>query len=399
MYARATTDGKMLMTRVAADVHKTVQFGIYGAVGGALGNLLAGGLDGPPTSLITVIVRVGIWFGVIGACISAALFVGQVYYLKRTLRLGDMIKSGIGGFLAGLGAGALAQGVYSSIGATEVLRVICWSIAGGLLGYGLSSRIPNLTRLRGFIGGALGGVLGGCCFIAVAILLASDVPARVVGVAAIGFCIGVMIALVEAFMREAWLEIRYGPKEIRHVSLGSEPISLGSDQTCTIYVPMAPRVALRYRLTDGRVQCEDVEHQQTIAVTPGDRRVIGTLSVTVCAASQATAPRSSPPEMSAETGECFGLRLTSGQVISLALGARLSRQELPGLETPRDDGVVAEVVPHPQSPAIVGLRNLSQRTWVVTGVAEEPLQVLEGRSVRLRVGTRIDFGAVVGEIQ
>jgi hypothetical protein len=336
-----------------------------------------------------------------------ALLAGQAYYLKRRLQSGEAVKGGVVGFLAGAVAGAIAQSIYGGIGANEVLRIICWGIAGGLLGYGLSFRIPNVGGQRGLLGGAVGGVIGGGLFIALTFGLRDDVVGRLVGVTAIGFCIGLMIALVEAVLREVWLEVRYGPKEARVVSLGREPVSIGGDRACTIYAQNAPPLALRYRLEEGRIVCEDVVQGRTMPVSPADRRVVGPLTITVCASQQASPPVSplaaapAPRPAPARPGpkESFVLRLSSGQVIALAQGVRLRGRDLAGLEAAAGDGVVAAVVPNPQDPTVLGLQNLSQRAWGVTLVQGGQRQVEVGRSLRLAAGTKIDFGGVEGNIQ
>lgn len=60
--------------------------------------------------------------------------------------------------------------------------------------------------------------------------------------------------------------------------------------------------------------------------------------------------------------------------------------------------VVAEVVRHPTSPDLWGLKNLTSGTWTGTNLAGVVRQVDPGRSVSLVRGTHIDFGKVQGEI-
>jgi Ca-activated chloride channel family protein len=133
------------------------------------------------------VVNVGVWFGIVGACISIALLAGHAYYLKRGSQLGASAKGGaLFGLIAGAVAGAIAQGVYGGIGPTEGLRVICWGMAGGLLGYGLSFRIPNLGHACGLLGGLAGGVIGGGLFLIFTFGLSNQVVGRLLGLTAIG---------------------------------------------------------------------------------------------------------------------------------------------------------------------------------------------------------------------
>src|SRR5207244_3756273 len=141
----------------------------------------------------------------------------------------------------------------------------------------------------------------------------------------------IMVALVEATFREGWLEVQYGPKEVRTVSLGSEKVSIGSDQSaCTIYAANAAPIAYRYWLKDNTVLCEDVRANRTTSVAPGDRRQVGNLVATVCAAG-AVAQTPQPARAQKKSG--FALRLSNGRLVELASGVKLSAADLPGLHS------------------------------------------------------------------
>ena len=60
---------------------------------------------------------------------------------------------------------------------------------------------------------------------------------------------------------------------------------------------------------------------------------------------------------------------------------------------------VAAVTQHPKDPSIWGLKNLSGEKWVITASDGSLQDVEPGRSVRLAVGTTINFGKKVGEIR
>lgn len=379
---------------------KALQFGVYGAVGGGLGSIMGEVVpfDGSPGPFLGTIAKVGVWFGIIGACIAVILLIGHAFYLKRDFSMSRSLREGgLFGFLAGATAGGIAQGAYGAIGPTEVLRVICWGIAGGLLGYTLSFRIPNLGRWPGLGGGTAGGVIGGCVFILFSFLLGQG-AGRFGGITAIGFFIGLMIILAETMFREAWLEISYGPKEIRTVSLGLEPVSIGSDHACTVYARDVPAVAFRYKLEQGRIVCEDVASGNTASVAPGDRKAIGNITVSVHAAGT-TVPVVSQTPSSPGRMSSFSLRLSSGRTFPLTEGMRLSATDIPGLEAQAVAGAVAEVNANPSDPTILGLKNLSRRSWWVTTAGGDRRQVALGQSIKLATGTKISFGSAEGEIQ
>lgn len=156
------------MKRNLPAVKKALQFGLSGAVGGFAGNLITepfmhfDRLSGSEPFFDSVL-STARWFGLVGGGIAAAIMFGYYYYVKGKPQIKQAFKNGgLFGLIAGAISGAIAESIYSGIGPNELLRVICWGIAGSLLGLALSKRIPNLGMLRGAGGGAVGGVLGGC---------------------------------------------------------------------------------------------------------------------------------------------------------------------------------------------------------------------------------------------
>ncbi len=398
---------------IRAGFGKGIHFAAWGAGGSAIGALItepfyAMARDQTINTFSETVLKTSLWFGVIGAGISIALMKASYQYLKREIQLGKAIREGLwSGFLAGAIAGGIAEYLYSSIGPTEFLRVICWSIAGSLLGLGLSFRIPNLGLARGLAGGFVGGLLGGCLFVLLAVVSGSSVTAaRIFGIASIGFCIGLMIAIIETAFREAWLEIRYSPKEIRTVSLGSQPVSIGGDSNiCTVYARNVAPVALRYLLIKGQILCEDIPAGTTRQIQPGEQQILGAIIIVVCVAASSTQSLSTPTRLSLlpsntvlQSQDQLSLHLKH-QVIPLTHGTRLSTQEIPGLEPLSADNIVAEVSHNPQNPTVLGLKNYSHQSWITTLSNGEQIQIDTGRSIKLAAGTKINFGSVEGEIR
>jgi len=60
---------------------------------------------------------------------------------------------------------------------------------------------------------------------------------------------------------------------------------------------------------------------------------------------------------------------------------------------------VAAVTQHPKDPSIWGLKNLSGEKWVITTADGAIKDVGPGRSVRLEVGVKVNFGKTEGEIR
>lgn len=92
------------------------------------------------------------------------------------------------------------------------------------------------------------------------------------------------------------------------------------------------------------------------------------------------------------------LLLVEGARIELARGGRFDLAAYPTL-CGRGAGILGEVTSHPSDPHIVGLKNLGDRTWSATSGDGSPHAVPPRRILRIDAGTRIDFGALSGQIQ
>ncbi len=256
-----------------------------------------------------LILAVGVWTGAIAALVCLFLLGGQHHYLRGTLpSAGGVIAGLAGGMVVGLVGGAAGQGLFLLAPDNKILTVIFqvlgWTLLGGLAGIGLSLFVPNLKLVLGLAGGAVGGAAGAIGFIVVTAAVGA-VLGRLAGGLALGLCIGLMVAMVEAAFRRAWLEVQYGPREVITVNLGAEPVKIGGDsRACTVWARGAADVALRYFIRDGKVICTDVPAREESAVSDGDTRAAGNVTVVVRTGSGTTpalppaAPRRpSPPPM------------------------------------------------------------------------------------------------------
>ncbi|HUY32919.1 MAG TPA: vWA domain-containing protein [Pirellulales bacterium] len=237
------------------------------------------------------------WTALVALGLSLALVAGQNLYVHRSaLTAAEAALVTAGGLAAGLAGGVVAQVpfyVVTSLAGpalgwfvSPLGRVAGWVILGALVGRGLAWFVPNLDSRRALAGGAAGGAVGAIAFLAFSFM--DETAGRLLGAALLGAAIGAMLAFVEAAFRQAWLEVRYGLKEVITVSLGDKPVRIGSDsRACQVYARGAAPLAFQFRLEEGKVVCVDYATETSAVVEPGDEKTIGAVTVTVRASRQA----------------------------------------------------------------------------------------------------------------
>ncbi len=260
------------------------------------------------SSIGQLVLAVGAWTGSIAGLVCLFLLGGQTHYLRGGLpSVGGIVASLVGGIVAGAAGGAAGQGLFllapGNKELTIVFQVLSWALLGGLAGAGLSMFVPNLKTGYGLVGGALGGALGAGGYIVVTASAGAQLG-RLAGGLALGLCIGLMVAVVETAFRRAWIEVRYGPREMVTVNLGAEPVKVGGDaRACTVWARGAADIALRYFIRDGKVICTDILAREESAVSDGDTRTAGKVTIVVrtsTVAAPAPAPSPTPPAPSVQ---------------------------------------------------------------------------------------------------
>jgi hypothetical protein len=235
------------------------------------------------------------WTALIALGLALLLTVAQGWYLTRAFRLGRALVAAVGGMLAGAVAGGSAQALVGVLSARDGAYakagfVAAWMLLGLLLGRGLGLVIPNLKAGRAALAGTIGGGFGAGAFLAGSVF-GGEVLSRFAGAAILGLCIGSMVVLVEVLFRKYWLEVRFGPREIRLINLGDAPVSVGSNgKICTVWTPTAAPVALTYTLRGGHLTCTNAVSGQTDEIRVGDRRMAGSVEVIACGAGAVEMP-------------------------------------------------------------------------------------------------------------
>lgn len=391
--------------------------------------------EGGGGSYFWEVTRLSIWTALIAAGLSLALVIGQNLYFGRALwRSSEGLAAIVGGLVVGAISGAVVQSVF---GATVWLpsflvvagRLVGWTALGAMIGVAITRFVPNLRTDRGLLGGVAGGAIGGVLFLILAIV--GDAGGRISGAMAVGLAIGAMIAIAEVAGRQAWLDVMYGPREKRTITLGSQKLAIGSDKEhCQILIHGAPTVALRYLINDGRVLVEDVPVGRTFEVYDGDTRQVGKVCLIVRLAgmsarnhegSQTALSRDDEPANSqrerwttvdgvaparAENTVATALSVPAdrmaqatgfflnagGRLAPLVEGARFTAQQLALRDGFVPADVCAEVVQNPNQPGVFGLKNLTNKQWRAVLESGETREIDPGKSIRLAKGTRIIVG-------
>lgn len=208
------------------------------------------------------------WEGVTGLCLG--FLIGALIGIVSGYLQGSKVHSIRGGIVGGL-VGAIAGSVGISVGSVVFAfaqKLPLVGLAGGVparaLGWGMMGVVIGLAEggvglslkraYYGLIGGLLGGVLGGALFEVAAMSIGTaqasfeggpaevgTVP-RAIGFAVLGAGIGLMIGVVEALSRKAWVRLILGRNEGKDWSLDAPVTVLGSSESAHIPLRGDPNV-------------------------------------------------------------------------------------------------------------------------------------------------------------
>ncbi len=288
----------------AKELTRTIQFV---ATGGSLSKPKDVKLSIPKpaaTFSLWTVVSIGIWTALLAVGLALALLAGQNKYLGKPLFASGRVPLALvvlGAAAAGFVSGSIGQSLFFVLlasGDAKLGFLVGWVLLGALLGGGVSFFIPNLDGKKAALAGLGGGLLGAIAFLIMSEL--KDWIGRFGGAALLGFCIGLMVAVVEAAFRRAWLEVRFSEREVITVNLGPEPVKVGGDsKACTVWARGAAPIALRYWIRDGKVFCEDVPTKRESPALDGDTRTAGGVTVVVRTSGTVAPAKSAPPPVPA----------------------------------------------------------------------------------------------------
>jgi len=268
--------------------NKKILYTLCGSLAGAFGALIAEMVPEFGENVPSIVGHVSVWSAIFAAAIAVGLTAAGEIYSRRPFSIVHYRASLIAGAVAGAMAGAVAQAVYCVRSGDDffqdvVFRSLCWALMGAVVGWRLSSSIPNLGAKRGIIAGAIGGFVGGLGFVAVCLFL-PELLARTVGVSFLGLALGLAVVAIEEMTRAAQLEVIWGPKEITSVSLGAKPVLIGGGDD-HVYISGVPEHALSVELTSGKVVCTEKSSGKRSDLKNGSRIKVGRVELLVRTAS------------------------------------------------------------------------------------------------------------------
>jgi hypothetical protein len=241
----------------------------YCALCGGAGAFLGWGLGALLTHASSPVLRdglIGLWLGLaVALCLGLLdalwnLSMSQVIPILARLFVVVLVGT-LGGLFGGIVGGALFAFTGSKL---DFIKVIGWTLTGLLIGaslgiYDLLSAVMKnqaiggaLRKIRnGVLGGTLGGLLGGILAVVLNGTFIGMFPGKVLttesgrkshelwspsayGFVVLGACIGLLIALAQVILKEAWLKVEQGFRKGRELILAKPEITIGRAESCDV---------------------------------------------------------------------------------------------------------------------------------------------------------------------
>lgn len=278
-------NGAITLVRTMIAKHKTASFAIFGGLGAFVGSVIGYQVGGDGN-----IIKIAVWDAFIGVGIGVAIAWMQNSYLRRTeVGTKEVIRMALRCAIGGAAGGASLVLVKSALGGGWGAHIAGWTTEGLIMGGILAPVFPNLPRQFALIAGALGGFIG-----AILGSLVGPLFGTTIGVALAdslkGVFLGIMLTITEKIqlISEASLTVHWAKNETSKVLLGKEPIRIGSDPSCQIYLrnnqtPEIPVVA-EIVLNKGKIILHDNRNGQDSDLVDGTMITVGGLRIQVRAA-------------------------------------------------------------------------------------------------------------------
>ena len=271
--------------------NKKLLFASIGFLSGAIGALFGHIFVLFNGSAILTIICMAFWVGVSTSIISLGLLYANMVYNRKNVEWIEIIKETIPVvFIAGLIAGGVAQIFYGIVQSYYpdnplfqlTFRAIAWGIFGVIIGWRVSTLIPNMDENKGIIAGLAGGIIGGTIFhLTYTSLILPELLGRMIGVSILGAALGLCLIIVEERYRSAFLEVHWGPHEANEYTLGEIPIYIGGEGSNDIYVPKMPHHAVSISIENGIIKVINTISGETKEMKEGSKIVMGNIEFIV----------------------------------------------------------------------------------------------------------------------
>ena len=170
----------------------------------------------------------------LGLSLGAALLIAENLWGLRGRWWRDLKWVPLGAALLGALGAIIGQLVYGLLPDSPTARAWGWAILGAAAGamLGLADR-SKAKAGRGAFGGFAGGLAGGLVFDVLSKFPTfgggdTGIVARVLGLAVLGFAVGLMVQVVQQALKTAWLSgITTGPYEGKQYILGKPVVTVG----------------------------------------------------------------------------------------------------------------------------------------------------------------------------
>jgi hypothetical protein len=251
--------------------------GGWAAVAGwGLGRLIAHG---------TPVAKTGIKGMFLGMLIALALGLVDavwIYGLRQFRRVVPRLTVCVViGTIGGLLGGGLGQLLFDEFSDLVVFQIFGWVLTGLMVGVSIGGYdflrnwvldeelgFVRSKLLRGVVGGAVGGLLGGVLDWKLSDVWLHVFPTRdslwspsLTGFIALGLCIGLLVAVAQVVLKEAWLKVEAGFRKGRELLLGKPVLTIGRAESCDVGLfgdPMIEKLHARlYQQPDGHYLIAD----------------------------------------------------------------------------------------------------------------------------------------------
>ncbi|MBF0584875.1 MAG: hypothetical protein HQL80_11670, partial [Magnetococcales bacterium] len=199
--------------------------------------------------------------------------------IKQVIHMG--LRCALGGAAGGAGLVLMKFAIDGEIG-----HVAGWTIEGLIMGWLLAPVFPNLPREPALFGGMMAGFLGALIGPFLVLLFGSSFGIAVAD-SLKGFFLGAVLTIAEKYhaISNGSLVVHWGMNETSTILLGEEPIAIGSDPKCQIYLKKdglsIPDVVAEISISCGKIILNDKKNKRVSNLA--DRTIInvGTIKIEV----------------------------------------------------------------------------------------------------------------------